>query len=287
MLPAIGGRLFFITRGDRPLKRVITAIFLVPIVVFIIFFTPEVVFTAVTALVALLALYEYNNLTACWARDRLSHIVTMLGGLAIFGALYLCALVAVPITLAGLFCCLFIIGLLRGRSAKGLLRVAVVRTLGVIYICLPFAILVRLKGLEDGSWWVLFLLVIIWVNDSGAYITGRYLGRHKLSPVISPNKTIEGAVGGLVSGVVAAFIMNAWIGLGFGAGMLTLLALLMGLVAIAGDLVESAIKRAVGAKDSGTIIPGHGGMLDRVDSIIFTIPLLYFYLGWYLDGCIV
>ncbi len=275
---------FFITGGDGPLKRVVTAIFLVPIVVFIVFFTPEVVFLAVTALIALLALSEYNNLTACGSRDKVFDIVTMLGGLSIFMAQYSSGRGAAALLLAALLFCLIVVGLFRGRTVKELLRVVAVRTLGVSYICLPVSFLIPLRDLQDGWWWVLFLLVIIWVNDSGAYITGRYLGSHKLSPVISPNKTIEGAVGGVVAGVVAAFIMNGYVGLGFTPGVLTLLALLMGLVAIAGDLVESAIKRSVGAKDSGTIIPGHGGMLDRVDSIIFTIPLLYYFLFWYLGA---
>ena len=262
----------------------VTAIFLVPIVVLIVFLAPDVLFLAITALISLLALFEYNNMTACGVRDRPYEIVTMLGGVAVFAAQYLSGLALAVLLPAILFCCLFVLGLFCARSAGRSLRLAALRALGVYYICLPFSLLIPLRAFTHGRWWVLFLLVIIWVNDSGAYITGRSFGRHKLSPVISPNKTIEGAVGGLVTGVVAAFIMNGYMGLGFGPFMLTLLALLMGLVAIGGDLVESAIKRCVGVKDSGTIIPGHGGMLDRVDSIIFTIPLLYFFLLWYLGG---
>jgi phosphatidate cytidylyltransferase len=233
-------------------------------------------------LVALLALFEYNSLTACDSRDKLFDIVTLLGGLSIFAALYLCGKAALPLILAGLLFCLFLLGLFRRRMARELFRDVAVRTLGVAYICLPFSLLIPLRGFAQGRWWVLFLLVIIWVNDSGAYITGRYLGSHKLSPVISPNKTIEGAVGGVASGVAAAFIMNGYMGLGLEPLWLTSLAVLMGLVAIGGDLVESVIKRGAGVKDSGTIIPGHGGMLDRIDSLIFTIPVLYYFLLWYL-----
>ena len=232
-------------------------------------------------MIAVLALHEYNNLTVCGTRDKLFDIVTMLGGLSIFVAQYLCSSGAAALLPVGLFFCLFLLGLLRARTVREPLRVVAVRTLGVSYICLPFSFLISLRGLAQGRWWVLFLLVIIWVNDSGAYITGSFAGRHKLSPVISPNKTIEGAVGGVAAGVAAALIMNGYVGLGFVPGVLTLLAVLMGLVAIGGDLVESAIKRSAGAKDSGTIIPGHGGMLDRIDSLIFTIPVLYYFLLWF------
>jgi phosphatidate cytidylyltransferase len=239
-----------------------------------------VLFLAVTALIALLALVEYNRLTAGEGRDKLFDIWTVFGGFLIFAALYWCEEpVALPV-LIGILFSLFLSGLLGGRTPKKLFGDAAVRICGVVYICLPFSLLIPLRGLAQGRWWVFFLVVIIWVNDSGAYITGRLVGRHKLSPVISPNKSIEGAVGGVLSGVAAAFIMNAYIGLELGPLTLTLLAVSMGLVAIAGDLIESVIKRAVGAKDSGSIIPGHGGMLDRIDSLIFTIPLLYYFLIW-------
>ncbi len=152
------------------------------------------------------------------------------------------------------------------------------RTLGVLYIALPFSYLIPLRELVHGRRWVLFLIVVVWINDTFAYFTGRLVGRHKLSPVVSPNKTIEGGVGGIIGGVVAALIMNRYLDLALGPLVVTALAVALGLVAMGGDLVESVIKRGAGAKDSGTIIPGHGGMLDRIDSIIFTIPVLYYFL---------
>ncbi len=280
---AVGGRLFLLqAEGEGRLKRVITAIFLVPIVVFIVLYAPALFFLAATTLIALLALHEYNNMTASDKPDKLFDIVPMLGGFSIFAALYWCGKGAIPPVLAGLLFCLFLLGLFRRRMARELFRDVAAKTLGVVYICLPFSFLIPLRGLEHGRWWILFLFGIIWVNDSGAYITGSFAGRHKLSPVISPNKTIEGAVGGVVAGVAAAFIMNRYMGLGLGPLWLTSLAVLMGLVAIGGDLLESIIKRGAGVKDSGTIIPGHGGMLDRIDSLIFTIPVLYYFLLWYL-----
>jgi phosphatidate cytidylyltransferase len=114
-----------------------------------------------------------------------------------------------------------------------------------------------------------------------AYITGRLIGRHKMSPVISPNKTIEGAAGGIIFGAVAAIVLNLYLELGMGLASVVILSVVIGVVAIIGDLAESVIKRGAGVKDSGSIIPGHGGVLDRIDSIIFTVPVLYYYILLY------
>jgi len=98
--------------------------------------------------------------------------------------------------------------------------------------------------------------------------------------VISPNKTYEGALGGLVGGVVAALLYNYYLSMGLASPRLIILALILGVVGITGDLAESLIKRASGVKDSGSLIPGHGGVMDRIDSLVFTVPLLYYYLSW-------
>lgn len=175
----------------------------------------------------------------------------------------------------------FFAGMARGRAQKELFYDAALKTLGVVYIALPMAYFVLLRKAEGGSYWVFFLLGVIWINDSLAYITGRLIGRHKMSPVVSPNKTIEGAVGGILFGVVAAVVLNRSLDLGMEIHAAVILSVVIGVVAIIGDLVESVIKRGAGAKDSGSIIPGHGGILDRIDSIIFTVPVLYYFIYWY------
>lgn len=235
-------------------------------------------FLAVTAAISLLALSEYNNLTALHPRDRWFDLAAACSALAVFVSIYWCGRGAVPMVLAATVFVLFVLGLFRGRPPGDLFTDVGTRTLGVLYIALPFSYLIPLRGLDHGRWWVLFLIVVIWANDTLAYFTGRLVGRHKLSPVVSPNKTIEGAVGGIIGGVAAALIMNRYMDLGLGPFAAAALAVVLGLVAMGGDLVESVIKRGAGAKDSGTIIPGHGGMLDRIDSIIFPIPVLYYFL---------
>jgi phosphatidate cytidylyltransferase len=144
------------------------------------------------------------------------------------------------------------------------------------YICLPLSLLVFIDRHPAGNVWIFFLLAVIFASDTGAFYFGRFFGRHKLYPSVSPGKTWEGAVGGLISSLFIALIFFR-IFAAFGAGIL----ILAGILSIAGqigDLVESMLKRSCGVKDSGKLLPGHGGFLDRLDGMIFALPVLYIYL---------
>lgn len=151
--------------------------------------------------------------------------------------------------------------------------------LGQIWIALPFALLSALAHLHgdfDGST-VLGFFILLWVNDTGAYVAGRLLGKHKLAPSISPGKTIEGFVGGVVLALIVAWFIGDWITLIERRDWLVI----GGIIAVfsnAGDLFESVIKRSCGAKDSGTLLPGHGGILDRFDGILLSVPIVVAYL---------
>lgn len=155
---------------------------------------------------------------------------------------------------------------------------------GVPYFALPVASLHLLRQARlpgdlpggpgiDGPWLVLLLLAIVWLGDTAAFYVGSRLGRHRMAPVISPKKTWEGAAAGLATGVAAAAVWSVW---KLGRLDLALLALaaVTGVAAQVGDLVESMIKRGAGVKDSGRMLPGHGGMLDRVDALLFAAPVL-------------
>ncbi len=131
---------------------------------------------------------------------------------------------------------------------------------------------VGMLGLHSGVAWVLMLLIVVWGYDTGAYLTGRWLGRRPLIDHISPSKTIEGLAGGLVAATLAAGIGSAMVGLDPWHPLV--LGPLMGLTAQAGDIAESMLKRAAGSKESGFLVPGHGGILDRVDSFLFAAPVL-------------
>ena len=147
---------------------------------------------------------------------------------------------------------------------------------GTLYLGWLGSRFVALRILPDGLWWVALALLSTWITDSGAYFVGRRWGRRKLAPRLSPKKTWEGAVGGwLIGTAIAPLIAWAmglppWHGLAIGA--------LVASVAPFGDLAESMFKRQVGAKDSSKLIPGHGGMLDRIDSLLFVVPLVYYYV---------
>jgi len=146
------------------------------------------------------------------------------------------------------------------------------------YITLPFSFGIELAT-EESRWSILLLLSVVWAGDTGAYFVGRALGRHKLYPAVSPKKTIEGALGGLAASMGAAvLIANLWMP-ELGPLHAALIGLVGGFAAQVGDLVESMIKRAAGVKDSGTLLPGHGGMLDRLDGVIFAFPVVTALLG--------
>ncbi|MBW2658716.1 MAG: phosphatidate cytidylyltransferase [Deltaproteobacteria bacterium] len=147
---------------------------------------------------------------------------------------------------------------------------------GLIYVGLCGAYLVLLRHLPDGGSWLIIAAAITACSDSGAYFVGRAIGKHKLSPHISPNKTIEGAIGGIFAGVLGAMFFASLLMPGINWFFLVLSAILISSVGIAGDLTESIIKRGTGTKDSGSILAGHGGILDRVDSLLFAAPVLYY-----------
>jgi phosphatidate cytidylyltransferase len=149
---------------------------------------------------------------------------------------------------------------------------------GVLYIGMLGSHVVLLRFLPDGGSWLIIASAITAGSDSGAYFAGKSMGRRKLCPNISPNKTVEGAVGGILAGLTAAvcfaFLLLPSVNWAFLIGA----AILMTIVGIAGDLTESIIKRGTGTKDSGTCLAGHGGILDRVDSLLFVCPVLYYFL---------
>jgi len=151
---------------------------------------------------------------------------------------------------------------------------------GIIYIGWMLSHLIPLRGLEAGRDWVLFTIFVTFAADTAAFFVGRAWGRHPLASAISPGKTWEGAIGGFLGAIAAASILAAIL-----PGIpvhwhIVLLGALIGIFAQLGDLSESMLKRSAGVKDSGRLIPGHGGLLDRLDSILFTVVVVYYYVIW-------
>jgi phosphatidate cytidylyltransferase len=150
----------------------------------------------------------------------------------------------------------------------------------LVYIGLLLSCLVLLRDETGGRDWVLLAILGTFAVDTGAYAVGRLIGRHPLAPRISPKKTREGAVGGYVAGVGAVLCLNTVLDTGVSTVTMLPFALVMPVAAQAGDLFESWMKRRMGIKDASGLLPGHGGFLDRLDSILFVVPLLYVFLRW-------
>ncbi|MEK4228766.1 phosphatidate cytidylyltransferase [Solibacillus sp. FSL H8-0538] len=146
--------------------------------------------------------------------------------------------------------------------------------LGAFYVGMGFHYLIETRG--HGLEFIVYCLLVVWTTDSGAYFVGRKFGKKKLWPEISPKKTVEGFVGGIVIAVLFALVMQLIYPFANGFVSLVFITIIASIVGQMGDLVESAIKRHYGVKDSGNILPGHGGILDRFDSLLFVVPLLHF-----------
>jgi phosphatidate cytidylyltransferase len=155
---------------------------------------------------------------------------------------------------------------------------------GALYLGWLGAYLISLRSLPQGEWWVLLALPSVWFVDTGAYFAGTRLGRHKLSPRLSPNKTWEGVAGGALCSIIGTALLasayQTWIGLPVSPFYGALLGAILALLTPLGDLGESMIKRQAGAKDSGNLLPGHGGVFDRIDSWLWAAALSYYLISW-------
>ena len=245
-----------------------------------VLFAPAVLFVPALALVILLGILEYNDLTSLKISGGWSNYAA-----AFFGALlpvlfFSFGTASAPPLIAASVFLFFLPGVFRSVDLKAAFLDAALRTFSLCYIALPLAYFVVLRGAQNGRWWVMFLFAVIWANDTAAYATGKTVGAHKLCPEISPNKTVEGAAGGIIGGIITALLFYRFAPIGAAAVNVVVISVILGAVGIFGDLFESVIKRGAGVKDSGSLIPGHGGLLDRIDSLIFAAPVLYYSLIW-------
>lgn len=268
--------------------RVIAALIMAPVAICAILLLPTQWLAAAAALVFLTGLWEWFRLTGVDGLPRTVLLVLNLllmvllvwasaGSLVLF---QLAALAGVGFWLLALLWLRFFDFGAHEESSARMLKLAA----GSLAIVPAWAALVLIHaGGPHGNRWLLTALAIVWAADSGAYFAGRAFGRHKLAPRVSPNKTIEGLLGGLVAGLAVA------VGFGWLAGVqaadigwLLLVAGVAVLASVLGDLFESLLKRHAGAKDSGSVIPGHGGVLDRIDGVLAALPV--FALGKEIFG---
>lgn len=183
--------------------------------------------------------------------------------------------------ITGLFLLFALLFLFRIHNISDAARDVAYAALGFLYIPLLLMHLVMLHRTAYGWQWLLVIMLIVMTNDSAAYYTGSAFGKHRLYPQVSPKKSIEGALGGLVGSIGGTMLakFTFFSQLTFGDALLT--ALFIGILGQTGDLFESLLKRSFGVKDSGNSIPGHGGVLDRLDSIIFAAPAMYYYVIYF------
>jgi phosphatidate cytidylyltransferase len=293
------------------LKRILTAVLLIPIVLVLILRAPVPVLALIAALVALLAVQEFLKISEAykirpfhWATYifvglfflflavNLGHDTPLLSTSVFAGSAAFVGAIATFVFLA--------IGMRRVDLSTAF-PAAMTSAFAFAYIALPLGCLVQIREQAAGAFLLLYLLLLVWAGDIFAYFVGRSLGRHLMSPRISPKKTWEGALASMIASVgvglllynyalpISTALLNANL-IARKDGLfalekpallpIVLLSAALNIAAQLGDLVESLIKRGAGVKDSGTILPGHGGMLDRVDALLFAAPLLWYYAGW-------
>lgn len=276
--------------------RVLTASVLIPLVVAAIWWGPTGLVAGVAGLVAIGALIEFFAMAERLG-FRAYRLWTCLAALAIVAQQWHAAQAASIANLGDLLyqarspqvnlelvLFVFLLGLAvivlwsRSPLAEALPSISV-SVAGLVVIVLPFSAVVRLHGVDvSGPKLLLFTAVLVWVGDTAAYFAGRGFGRWKLAPQISPNKTWEGAVANLLAALLVGAVFGYWTRIQ-PAHMLAMAAL--GSVAgQIGDLFKSAFKRSAGVKDSGAILPGHGGIYDRIDALIFAAPAVWYYFEW-------
>ncbi len=264
------------------LKRWLTSIVAAPVISLLILYGPMASFVGLIAIVGAIATYEYFFILFSGEKNRIfspGPVWCAFCGLLILVAAGLLRLDLLFLLVWLGFAGMAVLSMHRFSAASGreIMKLVAGGTQFLVYIPIPLAALILLRGQPNGVAWIFFLVFIVFLGDAAAFYAGTYLGRHKLHPAISPGKTIEGAIGGIAANLVAAFVFKS-IFLPELPNMLVLIfAPLAGIAGQLGDLFESEMKRTSNIKDSGNILPGHGGILDRIDALIFAAPLAYFF----------
>ncbi len=257
------------------MKRLATALILGPAVICVVLWGPLWAFLAVLVSVALLCFREYSGIVAAYGIEKPGPVAYAAGLILLLipqgGALLL--------TLATLLA--LGLNLLKSDFSKAFLRGAAF-VFGLVYIFGTWRTAVFLRAMNPH--WLLFALAVGWVGDSAAYYVGRMIGRHKLAPIISPGKSWEGSIASIIASIAFAVLYLTRAIPAVSVLEAALLGAAANIAGQIGDLAESSLKRGAGVKDSGNMLPGHGGWLDRVDSALFAMPVVYGLLAWKIWG---
>jgi len=293
------------------LKRIATAVILIPIVLVLVLRAPVPIVAVVAAAVALLTIHEFLKLTESYGAKPL-RLPTYIFASLFFVLLAINAGNDKPLLSTAIF--VYALGFAAAIAPFVFLTIAMRRAdlssgypaagaaaFAFIYIALPMGMLVQLRQQWAGGFYLLYLLLVVWAGDIFAYFVGKAMGRHLMAPRISPKKTWEGAAASLAASLAVGWLLfryalplsSAMLRVGlidrrnglFGLERpsmfpIIVLTIILNIAAQLGDLVESLLKRGAGVKDSGSILPGHGGMLDRIDALLFAAPILWYYASW-------
>ncbi len=259
-------------------KRVLTALILVPVLFAGLFWGGSLFFDALIILVTTLCLYEYFEMALEEDGPPFKASGMILGLIPLFLTIYKKEEAYLLFGLFLLFALSIIICVITYRAHKLPFSFLAVTVFGAGYISLCSSLVYLIYQFPHGPGWIFFLLVVVFLADTGAYYAGTLMGRHKLCPVISKGKTVEGSIGGILASALGAIF--CWFSFFdfFDLRLLVPLSILLAIVSQIGDLAESIIKRHFGIKDSGSILPGHGGVFDRVDALLYAGPTLYWVL---------
>lgn len=255
------------------MKRIASALVAAPVFILLVWYGSYNLFAFAVALIAAVSFNEFAQM----AQKR---------GIGLFKAHGLISAVILPLSFIGgaetvyAVAALITVSLFAAAVAGGEPEMeGLVYTLaGIFYVGLMYASFILVRGMPDGNRIVLLVCCSVWGADIGAYYAGRTFGKHKLAPAISPGKTVEGFFGGVVLGFIGAALFSAYLLPGADTVMIIAAGLCGSVIGPVGDLSESLIKRYFGVKDSGNIMPGHGGALDRLDALMFAMPVFYVFL---------
>ncbi|MCP4577758.1 MAG: phosphatidate cytidylyltransferase [Deltaproteobacteria bacterium] len=266
--------------GEMHVKRWLTGIIGIPILIFLIGFGPRWLFYILLCAAALVGLWEYFRITAPGLSPFVKWINSALV-IALFFAVYMRQALLLPgiMVLWAFFPMALEVFTFSATNENETATSSMTALLGPVYTALPLALLMFIDMRPQGHLWIFFLLTVVFACDTGAFYFGRSFGKHKLHKRVSPGKTWEGAAGGLFSSLLTAMLFLKFIDLHPFNVSLVLMVVTLAIASQIGDLAESVLKRKQGVKDSGSILPGHGGILDRIDGLLFAIPVLFFYLN--------
>jgi phosphatidate cytidylyltransferase len=261
-------------------KRILTGVIAFSLLSLLLIKGTPLMFAVFIGAASLVTLIEYYQIVFSDQKEVVFSPITIWGalvGLMIISAAYFQLFQIIFLLLIFNLMGAAILSMSQYKKSPDVLNVVAKVSQGVIYIPASLCLIVLLRGAPDGIAWIFFLLFMVFAGDTGALYAGKFFGKHKLSPSISPGKTIEGSIGGLVFSMMIGYIFIRLFLPHLNTPFIFLLFIVVNFFAQTGDLFESQLKRTGNIKDSGNILPGHGGILDRIDALLFAVPILYLF----------